>query len=398
MKVLIVDDDPLILKVLRTYLQQWGHEVAEAQDGEAALQHLQTDSRLRLVVTDWVMPEMDGLELCRRARGLDRPAYLHIIMLTARTEPDDLLAGMEAGADAFLTKPLNAAQLQAQIRVAQRLADLEGELDRRLRELHFSNERMTQGLAAAAEIQQSLLPRTSPEVPGFQFAWHFSPCDELAGDMFNVFRLDEDHIGLYILDVTGHGVAASLLSVGLSHALSPLPSEAGLLKQRLEQPPFYRILSPRVVARELNERFIPRHASRQFFTFLYAILNCRERRLTFTRAGHPGPLRRRADEVDRHDDGGGPPIGVMEDAVFDQQTVDLEPGDLVLAYTDGLVETRNASGEVFGERRLRRLLQEAPRGDVQGAIDGICQAVQAFGAPGTQRDDVTLLGLALDES
>ncbi len=142
MKVLIVDDDRMSLKLLEGYLTRNHYEVVTATNGAEALMLLQKDPCLSLMITDWLMPEMDGLELCRQARLLKRKRYLFIILLTSRDAKNDLIKGLNSGADSFLNKPLNFTEMQAYLNVSNRLIDMESRLEAQLLELQDAHHKI----------------------------------------------------------------------------------------------------------------------------------------------------------------------------------------------------------------------------------------------------------------
>jgi sigma-B regulation protein RsbU (phosphoserine phosphatase) len=228
MKVLIAEDDRVSRRMLQRQLEKWGHEVVAAVDGKDAWEKFQADD-FSIVVSDWMMPEMDGIELVGKIREAETAGYVFVILLTARSKKEDIIVGMEAGADDFLSKPFDQGELRVRLRAGERIIALERSLAQRNAQLQEANKRMTRDLEAAARVQQSLLPSTMPDVPQAHFAWHYRPCDELAGDFLNVFRLGEKHVGMYVADVSGHGVAASLLSVSISRVMTPQASSSALL-------------------------------------------------------------------------------------------------------------------------------------------------------------------------
>ena len=395
MRILVADDDNFSRKILERHLEKWGHTVLSTKDGVEALEKIKADEEISMLITDWMMPKMNGLELCRKARKLERNRYLHITMLTAKGEKQDMLNGMEAGADAFLSKPFDAAELKAQIHVAERIIGLEKLLAQQLDDLTKAHHRIKEDLEASAQIQRSLLPQEPPEVEGIAFSWVFDSCDEVAGDTFNIFRLDEDHIGLYILDVSGHGVQAALLSVTLSRVLIPLPQSSGFLKRPIPTAPYYEILQPVEVTRELNLRFPVLAQSNQFFTFLYGILHLPTQTLTYSRAGHSRPIWVHEGKAETLAGGISPPIGLLDESEFDQQRIALSSGDLMVFYTDGINEAENLNREYFGEERMLKILAELSPEGIESAVRGLHQSVINFTGNAPQRDDITLLGFGL---
>lgn len=281
-------------------------------------------------------------------------------------------------------------------RIGRTIRDLEsvrGQLRENLDALKNSHQLIKADLKAAARIQRSLLPLEPPQIPGVEVAWIFDSCDEVAGDMFNVFRLDEDHVGFYILDVCGHGVQAAMLSVSVTRALTPLPQADGLIKRRVPGDPSYYLVPPADVARELNRRFPVMEQSDQFFTFLYGLLELSTGRFTYVRAGHPGPLFVSGGRTSIAEGPVGLPIGIEEDELYQEQTVFLAPGDQVLFYTDGVVDLQDCEGGGFGKARMLDALAENSDLGVTASLYTLRQRMAAFANGGRRRDDISVLGI-----
>jgi len=211
---------------------------------------------------------------------------------------------------------------------------------------------MKADLDAAAQVQRSLLPVSPPQSPKFNVAWAFEPSQFVAGDMFNVFWLDEDPLGLYVLDVSGHGVQAALLAVTLNYMLNPYPGSSTVLKRYIPQSPYYEIFPPTEVAQTLNSRFTMKPETNQYFTLLYGILNLQNYEFRFVQAGHPSPIVSLCGAHPREPEGGGPEIGWFEEAAFAERTISLDPGSRVYLYSDGLTETFNQKREMYAKDRL----------------------------------------------
>jgi phosphoserine phosphatase RsbU/P len=384
-KILIADDHELSRFKLQTDLEKWGHEVTVAEDGEQAWELFQKNP-FSIVITDWMMPKLDGLELVKMIRAAECSNYVYIIMLTAKAEKHDIVAGMGAGADDFLTKPFHRDELQVRLRAGIRITNLN-------RELHETNRRLQRGREAAAQIQRSFLPMVKPQIAGYDFAWHHKPCGELGGDMFNIVSLDDKHVGLYVLDVTGEGVPAALLATTLSRVLSPASTGASVLFERSADGSTTRLRRPSEVARELNRRFGTQEG-RQFFTLAYGVLNLESRLFQLTSAGHPPLLHQRARASPRMLDVDGSPIGMDPDcADFPQRSVQLEPGDRVLLYSDGLPDALRGDGEVFGAARLLESVHRLSRQPLEGLIHSLMEEVQDWRGGAAVNDDVSILAL-----
>jgi sigma-B regulation protein RsbU (phosphoserine phosphatase) len=393
-RVLVADDDPIQRDLLQTALSGWGYEVVCVDDGMRAWELLQGGPQFSLLITDWVMPELDGVSLCRKLRSEPSAQYLPVILLTSRERSEDMVEALNSGADAFLTKPFGPTRLLAQIRVAERILKLEERLAEQLRELRIANERLESGLATAAAVQSTLLPEVSPKIHGVDFEWHYQACESLGGDMFNIFRLDERQVGMYVLDVSGHGPSAALQSVTLSHVLTPFDQQGGILKRISEKSGRYEVMSPPEVARRLNRAFPLIERSGQFFTFLYGILDVETRVVRYVKAGHPGPIVVSRDGARGLEKGGGIPIGILPDAEYEEEQVALSSGDSLIFYTDGVLDTRSAQGESFG---LDRMIQSigAAGGGISERLRALKSSLDAFRRGEPRRDDVTFVGLGV---
>jgi sigma-B regulation protein RsbU (phosphoserine phosphatase) len=395
-RVLVVDDERFWRERIEEALRAAGHEVLCAASGERALELLGGEPDVLL--TDWEMPGMDGPELCRRARTQVRDFYLPILVLTSRSHPEDLVEALDAGADAFLEKPFHDGALLAQLRVADRVLRLEAKLEQRIQELSAAKSRIDRELSHAAKVQRALLPATPPQLPGVEFAWLYEPSAQLGGDVFNVFPLDERHVGLYVLDVSGHGTSAALHSVSLTHVLRPLPGQSGFLRRLGPGGPDagWEIPPPSDVAAELNRRFPLMEISGHYFTFLYGILDLETRRFRYVRAGHPSPVLVAADGVRVCEDGGDLPVGVTDEARYRDVEIELAPGDSLVLFTDGVTEATDDSGEEFGLGRVLEALRGAPSRGIQRTVHALGLALEEFRKLETRRDDVTVVGMQVE--
>jgi PAS domain S-box-containing protein len=261
------------------------------------------------------------------------------------------------------------------------------------RELAAANATMQRELAEAARIQRAWLPRRLPAVPGFRFAWTFTPCTELGGDSLHVIRLDRDHVGLYVLDVSGHGVGAALLSASIQRWLSAVPEHSRLFARTQDDPERYTFVPPAEVAADLNRRFYAEPESGKFFTLIYGVLDVRDGLFRYATAGHPPPLRARATGAESCPAATGLPIGVLEDFAYEETQIRLEAGDRLLLYTDGAVEATNATDDFYGAERLQAQLATHRQADPDTALAAILADIQAWGDTRGLEDDVTLLSI-----
>lgn len=400
MKILVAEDEPIVRLLLQTYLREWGHEVVVAHDGAHAWALFQ-EYAYSLVISDWMMPGVDGLELVRRIRASELSRYVYVMILTGKSEREDIVRGMEAGADDFMAKPFDRDELRARLRAGERVLDLERSLAHRNLELQnlnaglsAVNARMTRALEAAAKVQRALLPTTLPEPPEARFAWVYRPCEELAGDILNIFALDRRHVGLFILDVSGHGVASALLSVAVSRLLSPAPGPTSLIWGRGEGTTEYHLLPPVEVAQELNRRFYWDTATEQYFTLIYGLLDLDAREFRYVSAGHPGLVHVPRGAPPRLLQTSGMPIGVGEDE-YEEHRLGLAPGDRIYFYSDGIPETMDPGSRMFGRDGLLDSLDGGRTSSLHDSLSALVRAVERWGGDQPLLDDISALAVEI---
>ncbi len=264
------------------------------------------------------------------------------------------------------------------------------ELKQKEERLRSANEKMKKDLEAASAIQKAMLPISSPLVKGLRSSWAFNPCDELGGDILNIFSLDEKHVGLYVLDVTGHGLAASLLSVAVSHFLSPY-SDASFVRNFTNGPDKMALARPAEVAEKLNRHFCSNPDLVQLFTLLYGVMNVESREFCYICAGHPLPVVVSGDGQSRMVEGSGLPIGVAQDFEYSELCLKLKPGDRLYLYSDGLTEAKNKKRDLFGEERLMDIFRKSRRLALSESTTRIVREVEMWCRPEKPDDDITLL-------
>jgi PAS domain S-box-containing protein len=258
-------------------------------------------------------------------------------------------------------------------------------------ELERANTSMQRDLNEAAEIQRAWLPQSLPQVPGYRFAWSFTPCQELGGDSLNVLQLDRDHVGVYVLDVCGHGVGAALLSASIQRWLSPVPENSCLFVPDASAEGKYTIARPAAVASDLNRRFRAEPESGKFFTLIYGVLALQSGEFSYTTAGHAPPLRVGRDGTEACAPAHGLPIGVLEDFEFGEVQLQLRTGDRLLLYTDGASEATDASDRLYGTERLLDDLKQQRRHAPDQALAALLARLRAWADADSLEDDVTLL-------
>lgn len=256
--------------------------------------------------------------------------------------------------------------------------------------------RLDEDLESAGEIQKSLLPVSFPKVHNCDFAARFIPCDRVGGDIYNVFELDRDRIVIYLIDVSGHGVPAAMVTVSVSQMLSPTtgyfcdPSGSHSVNCETE------LASPKNILEALDLHY-PFEKFDKYFTMSYVVLNHRESTLLSCNAGHPAPLLLRSDGRIESLDRGGTIVGIGGIIPFEQESKTLARGDKIIFYTDGLTEYSNSNGELYGVERLEKTLQNLSPSSAEDTLEAIVSSVMKFGDNEPPSDDIALVAVNYSE-
>jgi phosphoserine phosphatase RsbU/P len=387
--ILIVDDTPANLQVLAGMLKDRGYKVRPVPSGKMALLAAKREPP-DLILLDINMPEMNGYEVCEHLKADDLLAGIPVIFISALTDQLDKVKAFATGGLDYITKPFQMEELHARVETHLNLHRLQVELREANKRLADANSRMSRDLRAAAKIQESFLPRNLPRVAGTDFAWIYRPCDELAGDGLNIIPLGDDKVALYILDVSGHGVASALLSVTLSRLLS-LPSDpSSILIRDADVPNGIEITPPAEVAAHLNRLFPFNAAITQFATLLYGVLNTATGEFRYVSAGHPGPVHLPRNAEPMILESTGSPIGLADDA-YEERSVQLGAGDRLYLYSDGAPEAMDSNGKAFGEARLLDSIGQRRSESVNDNVIALAESIVRWRGVETPQDDISIL-------
>jgi sigma-B regulation protein RsbU (phosphoserine phosphatase) len=453
--VVIAEDSRIQAQILARKLTESGYEVRVGEDGARALD-LVRERRPAIIISDIEMPRMTGYELCSACKADAELRTIPFILLSTLSEPEDIIRGLHCGADNYVTKPYDPAFLIARVEALLEtpLGDLEdveplevtlagqhyrvntssqqvlnllvstfenaveknNELIRTVQELELAREqltvwndkledvngqltkvntRMTRDLDAAAQVQQSLLPSTAPEANGVSFAWKYLPCDELAGDFLNFFALDDKHIAAFVVDVSGHGVASSLLSVTIGRLLTPHVTASSLLVKESAGEDAVQVVAPLEVAKELNRRFPMSEQRGLYFTMIYGVLNTETLEFRYVLAGHPQVVHTSKGRSPELLDASGMAIGWVPDLLCDEYSVQLAPGDRLWLYSDGVPEAMDPDMNQFGDRQLLELVELTQQQSLDEGVNLLMSTVERWGHDGSLKDDVSILGIEI---
>jgi sigma-B regulation protein RsbU (phosphoserine phosphatase) len=392
MNILVVDDDIATQSMLVSWLQEWNHRVTATSGIEA--EQLLNDGGFDLVLSNWSVPALDGLSLCRHIRENAGTNYCYIILYTLKSGEIDFVAGMDAGADDFISIPLESMRLRVRLRAAERILTLRQELAEQNASLNRLNEKLgtayrtiQSDLQAASALQAGLMPTISDVHPRFRLDWLVLPSSFLAGDNLNYFMMQDRYLIFYHLDVAGHGIPSALLSVTLNHLLSPQPGSPMVrFDPQLE---LKRIVPPVDVVSELNRRFQPQGDG--YFTMIYGVLDTLNREVRFCQAGHPIPLQANSSGEVVSVGEGGFPVGLWPDMTYEETTTVLESGDRLLLYSDGILECLSPDGVSYPLERLKQQLSKTVTMPPKAALEVIQTDLEKWSEGKSFPDDVSML-------
>ena len=372
-EILVVDDDAMSRRVLAQLLSAAGYNCRVCKDGAEALDTIH-EKPPSVLLLDFDMPGPNGAEVLRRLRSDQDPAVAQIpaIMLTAHGSEQSEVSCLQAGADDFVTKPVNSSVLRARIETQLRLRSMRRQLERQNDELEKWRRDLERDLAAARLTQQSLIPQKPLLLPGWQIATCYRPVIQVGGDIYGWLRMRDGRVLFWIADGTGHGAAAALLTT-----LAKLLFHHGSMDHD----------SPASLMEAVDNDFRSTFGARSFMTAMCVALDPATGQGQVVGAGHPPLLVVRHDGTTESIPSAAPPLGLIKRAAFNETPVGLEPGDAFLLYTDGLFwwskdERHRVTPEQFekvldhsapsAEALLKRIVaQTAPKNSAKTAPDDV---------------------------
>jgi len=383
--VLVVDDNPVNLRILTSILSTKGFASTVASNGTQALERAAATAP-DLMLLDIMLPDFDGYEVCARMKADPELSHIPIIFLSGLTEARDKVNGLRAGAVDYITKPFDPSEVLARVQAQLRISKLSRSLITANRELEQKQRDLAEGLRAAADIQQSLIPRSPPASRNIELAWRFVPCEQVGGDIFNVMTLPGDELGLYMVDVSGHGVPAAMVTVSIVQSLLP---QSGIVVRPAGSDD---VTSPAKVIELLDYEY-PFERFGKFFTISYLLLDDKTGVLRYANAAHPHPVLIRADGTIELLTEGGTIVGLGGMVPVEEGQVQLHPGDRGYLTTDGLAELNGPNNEEFGDERLVDLLSQQNDISLQDACDEVLTTLRTWSNGATPDDDITLLAI-----
>jgi sigma-B regulation protein RsbU (phosphoserine phosphatase) len=391
--VLIVDDSRVQRKILAAQLNRAGYRVSEAGSAEEALR-LCAAAMPAIIISDWMMPGLSGLDLCRLVRTIRPQDYVYFILLTSKVEAVEVATGLDAGADDFLTKPIAGEELRARIASGQRLLRMQTQLrdknrllETALAELQQVHEALDRDLIEARKLQQGLVRERQRHFGLSEVNLVLQPNGHVGGDLVGFFPINPRRIAVYALDVSGHGVASALMTARLAGYLQGNAPDLNIALQE-DGAGGYDAIPPDQVAAQLNRIVLEDICSDVYFTMAYADIDLISGDVALVQAGHPHPLILHKDGRCERIGSGGMPVGLIDNARYDCVRVRLTPGDRLILASDGITEAQDTQGRMLGDDGLAALLSAGAAQRGRAFAEGVTERVAAYccGVPG---DDVS---------
>lgn len=361
-RVLIVDDSRVQRRILSSSLKRWGYDVLEADSGISALEICKREP-VNLILSDWMMPGMNGLEFCVAFRELERENYGYFILLTSKSEKDEVAHGLDVGADDFLTKPVNASELRARIRAGERIQEMERELTEKnrivsnaLAEIQCLYDTIDRDLIEAKKLQQSLVKERYRNLGAAEISLLLRPSGHVGGDLVGFFPISKTQIGLFSIDVSGHGISSAMMTARLAGFLSGATPEQNLAIIHNDDGG-YSARSPAKVAEHLNHLVLEEMDTEHYFTLLLAHLDLKSGAVVATQAGHPHPAIQHPDGSVNLCGNGGLPVGLVPGATYEDFEINLSPGDRLFFMSDGITECPGENDDMLDEDGVIELLK-----------------------------------------
>lgn len=398
-RVLVVDDSKAQRRMLALQLARWGYRVTEAGSGEEAMA-LAAGADFGLILSDWMMPGMTGLEFCKAYRDLPKEFYGYFILLTSKTEKAEVADGLENGADDFLSKPVSFDELRARLRAGQRILSMQSELVEKNRmigaalgQLQKVYDSLDRDLVEARKLQQTLVRDRFRDHGAARVSLMLRPSGHVGGDLVGSFPIDSRRLAVYSVDVSGHGVASAMMTARLAGLLSGSSPDQNIALRQM--PDGSRgAHSPEEVAARLNRLMIEEIKVDQYFTMTYAEIDLTCGLTRLVQAGHPHPVILSPGGQTRVLGSGGLPIGLIEGAEYGLTEFRLSPGDRLVIVSDGVTECCDAEGVELETEGLQLLLSRNHGLTSAPLLEALIWDLSTFAGRSAFADDVS--GLIVD--
>ncbi|BBB31729.1 phosphoserine phosphatase RsbU/P [Thermotomaculum hydrothermale] len=369
-RVLVVDDEQRIVEILKLYLENQNFEVYTATSGQEALELLEKIN-VDVIVSDLMMPHVDGTQLCRIVKNEEKYKNPYFIMLTAKTTIDSKIEGLKIGADDYITKPFNVKEVIARVLAGARIKKLQNTILEKNIELEKYKTKMEKEIYMASRFQKSLIPKKGKITEEISIDHIYIPAIQIGGDIFDIRKQPNGNVAFFIADVTGHGIVAALI--------------AAILKLSFVQASD-QYSSPYDIAQKINKDLLETTTDEQFVSLFVGVVDPTNLELKYIRAGHPEQFLKTQGKIIELG-GDGFLIGITDNLLISEKKISVMPDDIIYLYTDGITEAQNEAGELFGVNRLKEILTR--KDDLAAVLKEIKFFTTHFD------DDITLVKIKL---
>lgn len=372
-KILVIDDDPAVQILLKRMLEKQGYQVVAVSNGENGIEKAVV-SRPAMIICDWLMPGLSGLDVCRYIKKDPNLSTTFFILLTSLDSVADRVKGLDAGADDFITKPIEQNEMRARVRAGLRLHQMS-------QDLKAQKQILEAELSEAADYVRSLLP--TPMIHPFNINYTFIPSQQLGGDCFDYYWLDPDYLAIYLLDTAGHGLKATLPSI----------SVLNLLRSRaLKDLNYYQ---PKEVLNALNSTFQMSYQNDKYFTIWYGVYNRIKRELIYSSAGHPPAILLSENNNVQLLKTPGMPIGMFPEVKYTNGFSKIEKDSTLYIFSDGAYEISLSDGQLMGLenfiQRVQRLYHVS-----SSPLENILNCLVDLNSKNTFDDDLSILQIGFN--
>lgn len=378
--VLLVDDYEVNLELLEAYLEVSGipMNIYRACNCAEAYHYIQR-IRLDLILLDVMLPDGSGYDVCRSLKATQQYRGIPVIILTALNDKSNMLEGLKAGADEFLTKPVDSHELILRVKNLLKMKEIANDLDDRYSQLHRE-------LVIATELQKSFLPQEVPRYEQVDIDVLYQPSSYIGGDFYDFFPIDAQHLGVLICDVKGHGVASAMITATIKFQLYELTQ-------------YY--LQPAYLLEQLNQRleqFFSSTGNDYFVTAVYGVLHLDEGMFCYSNAGHNDPYLCRKDGIEALQQESGLPLGILPNTAYQQCQVELHAGQELFLYTDGIFEIKLRGKEARSCGSLQDYFADEAKPATIADIHALQQEIYRYTANYQIADDINYIAIRLQET
>ncbi len=377
--ILVVDDSRADQLLAQKVLESAGYTIQIESTCSGALQNIQKNVP-DLVLLDVMLPDGNGYDLCRQIKEIiaERELFVPIMLITSKNRSEDKVIGFKSGADDYLIKPPASDEMIARVQGLLRMRDLQQDLKEAHDRVAHANRLIDREMRIIGDIQRSFLPQEFPAHPELELAAFYEPSMQAGGDYYDVIQLDEEHWGIVMADIAGHGISAAVVM-----AITQMTVK--------EFAPHHT--SPSGALHEFNKKLKQYITEDYYVTMFYSILNLQNMEMVYSSAGHNPMLYYSISDrrISSLETASGFPLRTFDMKRYDERKVSILPGDKILLFTDGVTDIINSKREFYGTKRLEKTFERNGDRSPSDLIQEIEKDTEAFREGENRLDDFTLL-------